>query len=322
MPRNIGIEMARGKYIFMLDDDSYPLPQATEAGIRILETDKSIGCVAYRIQMPGKRYWSNGVHTVFTGCGALFPANILKNIGGYPEDFLFYAEEYDVAFRLWRQGYSVFNAKELIVFHEKSFGNEGFEKRLNHLVRNNAAVYSKYLPKEWAINRIEYENWRYKAIAKKENASDGYLLGLKRAVDAVYCNMQSDRLRLSEKAAYMALGLAGFEKRLNTFLKDYAVKKAAILTAGKLLPEIIMILRSKGIDIRAVVEDNKIMISDSIEGIDVLGYDKLKTLGCDCLISGSSSLTVNDSIEETLKGMPSDIKDLPFLRMCEYDIIE
>ena len=90
--RNIGLKMAKGSYIFMLDDDSYPLHGTTEAGIRILESDRTIGCVAFRIQLPDGRYWSNGIHTVFTGCGALFPASVLKKIGGYPKDFLFYSE--------------------------------------------------------------------------------------------------------------------------------------------------------------------------------------------------------------------------------------
>ncbi|MEJ2039693.1 MAG: glycosyltransferase, partial [Desulfosarcinaceae bacterium] len=148
--RNIGISTARGKYIVMLDDDSYPCPGTVDGGIRIFETDidHKIGCIAFNIRQEDGSYETSGIYTHFTGCGAMFHSDAFRQIGEYPQDYLYYAEEYDLSCRIWNHGLKILNFKELEVVHLKTVMNRDFEKIICQLVRNNIMLWSKYLPME------------------------------------------------------------------------------------------------------------------------------------------------------------------------------
>jgi len=311
--RNLGIEAARGEFIFMLDDDSSPLPRSTLPGIAMLRADARAGCVAYQVELPGGGRWTNGVYTVFTGCGALFPKKVLKQIGGYPQDILYYAEEYDVAFRLWSSGYKVLNPRELAVLHHKKPGNPDFKRRLGLLVSNNALIYSRYLPLRWAAERIEYENWRYRAIAHKEGVMAGYAEGLRLAAGLAARGFSSDAARLKRGEAGRALGLDGTARRLRAFGRAGA-KRALMLTAGKLVPETLGLAAAAGIKTVAVADENPHMAGADIAGVPVIHWKDMDKHAFDCYISGSASLMVNDRLE-----VWAAEKRKPFMRACGYD---
>ena len=317
--RNVGSALAKGKYVFMLDDDSYPLGDSLERGIAILEKNKKVGCLAYRVIMPDNRYWTNGLFTVFTGCGALFPKEALTLIGGYPEDILYYAEEYDVSFRLWAKGLKVLNPADLFVFHDKPLANMGFAQRMIQLIINNVNIYSKYLPRQMAISHIEYENWRYKAISEKEGVVDAYRQGLELSIPKAVVNFASERLRLPLETAELALGLSTIRDKFKKFLEQGKVKRAVIFKAGKFLPEIIKIVNSFNVQVEAIIEDNLEMIDSKIEGVIIVGVEELKVLKYDCLISGSSSLLVNDETEQLVASLGITSGNIRFFRTCDYD---
>ena len=316
--RNIALKMAKSLYVFMMDDDSCPLPGTIMPGIKILQKDKTIGCLAYLVDLSAGKKWSNGVYTVFTGCGALFPKKALEKIGGYPEDILYYAEEYEVTFRLYGKGYRTVSSKKLSVFHDKPPGNKDFPQRLFQLLRNNSMIYSKYLPKAWAIKHIEYENWRYKKIAEKEKAMKAYNKGLREALFMAGEYLGSNRYRLSEKVACKALGLDLFEKRFLKFAKKNKIRQTVILGVGKFLPEIINMAKSHGIEIKAVIEKNKFMKGAFIEGVEIKDITQIGGIKFDCVISGSLSLIVNDEQEKAVSSIKG-FKNRPFFRACDYD---
>lgn len=316
--RNRGIRESRAGYICMLDDDSYPLEGAITGGINIMEKDAAIGCLAYRIMMPGGRYWTNGIYTTFAGCGALFRAKALRAIGGYPDGYIFYAEEYDVSFRLMAKGYRIVNCRDLIIHHEQITKGRDINTILSMLTANNIKLYSKFLPPAMACRQIDYELWRYRLIAEKENAMEGYVKGLELSYRRLADNTNAGYRPFTAALCRKMLGLDKTRSRISDFIKETHCRNTLIHTVGKLTPWIIEYIRGAGVKVAAIVENSPVMAGRNIEGIKIIPIAEARTVNFEAIICGSSSLSVNDSVEQAIR-TDASFGNRPFLRICEYD---
>jgi len=131
IPKNTGIEgwnwgfvNAKGKYIVVLDDDSYPEKDAIEKMVDVFKSHPSVGVVAFKIIHPSTGYvftnsWSPKV-TGFCGCGAGIRAKVLTKSGYYSEDNFLYFIERDLAIRIWEAGYSTVYRDDIIVYHKQA----------------------------------------------------------------------------------------------------------------------------------------------------------------------------------------------------------
>ena len=313
--RNIGINKSRAKYICMLDDDSYPLNNSIVKGINILEKNPKAGCLAYKIEMPGKKFWTNALYNSYAGCGALFRKNALLKVGGYPQDYGYYVEEYDVSFRLIAAGFKILNKKDLVVFHEQASSGRDLNRIISLLVKNNIRLYSKFFPSELAMKQIRHEIMRYGIIAEKEKTVEGYIKGLESSFSSF--DLTGKNI-LPLKVCYKILGLDETNKRLADFIRKYSVKKTLIYNIGKITHLIIEKIRSLGCEVVAVVDKNAKFYDTGFSQEKVISFSEIGKESFDSIICGSSSLIENDVIQESLKKNPK-FKKVPFLRLCDYD---
>jgi len=319
--RNIGIKGAQGKYIFCLDDDSYPLGDSVACGIDIMEEDPAIGCLAYRIEMPGNRFWTNGLHTSFAGCGVMFSKKAIDQAGGYPCGYGYYVEEYDVSFRILALGYRLVNVKNLKVFHQQANEERNIDEIFYRLVSNNVKLYSKFFPPEQAVSQISFELFRYRVIAEKENALGGFLKGLEHSFLKIFDNNCSNNNTLRANIINRLLGYDDISKKIKTIFVKGKKCRVAVYRIGKLFPMIIECLKTvEGVQISGVFENNSFFIGKIIKGIKVLSFDDIRSDSFDLILCGSSSLSVNDQVEAEIKGNNS-LKEKEFFRVCEYDYI-
>ncbi len=317
--RNLGIEKASGKYIVQLDDDSYPLPTAVEKAIDVFEGGKGdeVGCVAFNILQADGAYWTNGLTSVFTGCGAMFRKDLLEQVGGYPENYLYYAEEYDLSCRIWGSGKKVVTFEELQCFHFKAGMNRDFNHIMNRLVRNNLLLWRKYLSESSAKKQCEVELWRYDKIAHKEGVMDGYESGLKQGNEVTKPYMNgSNPLRLSKEAEMNVLGYPGIVARVDRLAEKSPDGSVILFNIGKVLHLVIKALREREINIVAIVDDNTHMQGCQFEGIEIYNREALKSLTFDNVIIGSASVSLNNDFEEELGNMNLG---KPIVRMADFD---
>ncbi|MBZ0271944.1 glycosyltransferase [bacterium] len=187
--RNAGIDAAHAPFILMLDSDSHPEPGAIDEAARVLASHARMGAVAMRVLLAGGHDEPGGSRGVFIGCGAMLRAEALGEIGGYPRGFGYYAEEYDVCFRLAGAGWRVREATEAIVQHRRSLEGRDEAEILANLVRNNMRLYAAYLPADEAWRTIRWVVERYGRIAAEKGfagaARRGKWRGLPRAMKGV-----------------------------------------------------------------------------------------------------------------------------------------
>lgn len=180
--RNIAAAAAdgRSRWLVMLDDDSAPLdlgfvPLLTEAAA-------DVSAIAAEIWLPPQggrpRREAGGLPEVFIGCGVAIRRECFLSLGGYDSSFNYYAEEYDLAARIIAAGGRVCLDRRFRVMHRKVTAGRDMNLILRRLVRNNGVVAVRYAPAAEFLPAMAETLTRYAGIAIKEDAMEGYLLGV------------------------------------------------------------------------------------------------------------------------------------------------
>ncbi|MBL8962784.1 MAG: glycosyltransferase [Phycisphaeraceae bacterium] len=177
--RNAGVEASdpSSDWVVMLDDDSHPV------GTRFLSALSSrsseVAAVMADIRLPrlGTRE-AGGLPEVFIGCGVAIRRSAFLEMGGYDRSFNYYVEEYDLAARLLLAGYRVEFDPAFRIDHAKDVTNRDMNEILRRLVRNNGWVVQRYAPEDQRRAELREVRGRYRSIARKEGALDGFGRGL------------------------------------------------------------------------------------------------------------------------------------------------
>jgi GT2 family glycosyltransferase len=172
---NVGMQIARGKYIVLLNNDTEVSQNWLEQMVAAMETDPSLGaCQSKLIIMDTDYLDSTGtflnqygflVHTgllekdsgqydekkvIFGAKGAsmMIRKSVIEHVGMFDEDFFMYFEETDLCWRIWLAGYKIMFIPGSLVYHSwggttrKSANRSylgiylGFRNRLTSLIKN------------------------------------------------------------------------------------------------------------------------------------------------------------------------------------------
>ena len=308
LARNQGLDIATGNYVVMMDDDSYPIGDSVEKAIKRLNADPGIGAIAFRTVFPNGGFETAGIYSAFIGCAVIFPRYVAERIK-YPDDYLYYVEDYDVSLHVWSMGLRVATYKDLTFMHMKSPVSRDFGQVMMRLVRNNMILWTKYLPADLAKQQIDMELWRYKRICQKEGVIDSYLEGLIQGYESTVKYDDDRSHELSPEAARIVLGVYDIDLVAEDVARHH--KRVLIFSVGKCVHWLIDALESRGVQIVGIADDNHCMHGNTIDGITV--GRKSDFFGYEAIVIGSSCLTVNDTLEERLKG------NIPVYRLVEYD---
>jgi len=125
---NRGFEVAKGEYVLVLDDDSYPEKGTIEAGANIITKDNKISVVGFAIynlhfkKIENDEYYEDKSKEVrevigFIGCGAIIRTKSFLEIGGFDKNIFLYYNELEFSIRARNAGYKILSDPNHIVFH-------------------------------------------------------------------------------------------------------------------------------------------------------------------------------------------------------------
>ncbi len=151
---NKGFELARGKYILVLDDDSCPANEKTlDDAIEYLHMHKKTGVVACYIKTPDNiQQWSwhlppsikKTTSPFFIGCGFFIRRYLFKQIGWYPESFFLYQNEIDVAFKIYQAGFEIQYLPDCQIIHRGYPNQRSGWRRVFYPTRNTIWLIRTY----------------------------------------------------------------------------------------------------------------------------------------------------------------------------------
>jgi GT2 family glycosyltransferase len=137
-----GAALATGDTLLILDDDSWPDPQALTAALALLAAKPTIAAVALVPKHPK----TNAIEWPFVtratprctimGCGNLVRAEAWRKVGGYEAGFFLYRNDTDLAMKLLGAGFDVWLDPAWIVWHDSPAAAEKSERWLHLATRN------------------------------------------------------------------------------------------------------------------------------------------------------------------------------------------
>lgn len=245
--RNTAAESAQGLWLVMLDDDSHPIDTGFVGAIA--EAPASVAAIGAEILLTDGSHERGGLPEVFIGCGVAVRRDAFLAAGGYDPAFHFYAEEYDLAARLLLDGYSVVHDPRFRVEHRKVLAGRDMNTILHRLVRNNGWVEQRYAPADHRAFAIAATIERYRAIARKENATAGFDAGLAELTRTLAAQ---PRCEMSSALYDRFTGMAAARAALDSAFGHRAPRAVAIIEHGKNDWVIAQAIRERGI---AIVTD-------------------------------------------------------------------
>jgi len=126
---NEGFKVAKGEYVLVLDDDSYPDKSSVLKAVQVFDKNNQLGIIAYNII--NLRLSNSETETFaqkprfFVGCGALIKTRVLNKIGFYNEQYFIYFHELDYSARCYDAGYEILYLSSVSVFHNQSLLSRG-----------------------------------------------------------------------------------------------------------------------------------------------------------------------------------------------------
>ena len=159
---NMGFGAAKGEYIVIIDDDSFPLPDSISLMVKRFQEDERIGILAFNVR--NVSHFNPGFATEyaarktpyglgFNGAGAGLRRSMIEKVGGYSEAFFLYWNEMDLALRCLHAGFKVCWDDRIIALHKYSPQNRSSLRAPFYYTRNLYWLYWQYWPLDMLLTR-------------------------------------------------------------------------------------------------------------------------------------------------------------------------
>jgi GT2 family glycosyltransferase len=157
---------ARGEYIVLLDDDSYPEADAVLRSMEYMDAHPRTAAVVGRVVLPDGSLEAAALPAVMLSGAVCIRKSVLDQVGGFRREFFRKAGEYDLSFRMLAAGWTIERFEDLVYRHDKVL--TGRSNALAHRMdlRNNLILTERFLPPQLrAVYRTDWRQ-RYELIAR------------------------------------------------------------------------------------------------------------------------------------------------------------
>ena len=176
--RNRAAQVALGRWLLMLDDDSAPMDDRWLTDLK--STSDDVVAIGAEVLLPDGRHEAGGLPEVIVGCGALVRTAAFLQAGGYDEHFEYYGEETDLCARLFEHGGRVMHTRRFRVLHRRSEVGRDIASIVERLACNEAIVVHRYAPADVYAEEMQVALSRRRAVAERECVVDAFARGLAR----------------------------------------------------------------------------------------------------------------------------------------------
>ena len=159
---NLGFEAAKGEFILIIDDDSYPAQESIGRMVQKFLENPKLGVCAFDVRnaddydQVAKTSNSTSItqssySTGFNGAGAGVRKELFKKVGFYPGEFFLYMNEADCSLRIRDLGYEIRFFPDLIAYHKMAAKNRNSWRAPFYYTRNSFWLIWKNYPTSTAL---------------------------------------------------------------------------------------------------------------------------------------------------------------------------
>lgn len=159
---NLGFKAARGEFILIIDDDSYPAKESIDRMVQKFSENPKLGVCAFDVRNADDydqvAKTSNSApknassySTGFNGAGAGVRKEVFQKVGFYPDEFFLYMNETDCSLRIRALGYEIRFFPDLIAYHKMAAKNRKSWRAPFFYTRNSFWLIWKNYPSSVAL---------------------------------------------------------------------------------------------------------------------------------------------------------------------------
>lgn len=252
--RNHAFAVARGTYLMLIDDDSYPLADAATRSMRYMDENRNCAAVVGRIQLPDGGLEASALPGIVANGAVVLRKSVIDVVGGFPTEFFRQAEEYDLSFRIWNAGWRIERFEDLVYRHDKVGGNRSAAIIHRMDMRNNLILVDRYLPQEW---RDAYRaDWtqRYHALARHAGMATAAWRGWLGAWPWRLRAMLGQRQTLNGRAFESVFGMREQAGRVAAWVSEHSIRHVVIADLGKNIRATHSACREAGLEVLGVAD--------------------------------------------------------------------
>lgn len=279
--RSVAFEHCRGRYIVLLDDDSYPAPaddaeggvgprHTVTASIDYLDQNPRTAAVVGRCVLPTGECEACALPGVMLSGAVCIRREALEDVGGFRKEFFRKAGEYDLSFRLWQAGWSVERFEDIAYRHDKHPGGRSAALAFKMDLRNNLILVERFFPP--AHRRAYRKDFlaRYAAFARHHGHGAALSEAVAEARDWAERERTNGRQTL-EPAVLETLLMWGRQKKLVADWADaHGLRRVVIADYSKNLYATWRAAQRSGLTVTAIAENHPALAGRRYRGVDVL----------------------------------------------------
>lgn len=271
--RSYAFGPARGEYLILLDDDSYPIDDAAAKSMAYLDAHQKCAAVVGRVVLPTGLLEGCAFPSVMLSGAVCLRKSVVQQVGGFRREFFRKAGEYDFSFRIWDAGYTIERFEDVVYRHDKFMGGRSSALAHRMDLRNNLILAERYLP---APLRAEYRrDWtqRYSAIAAQAGFGGAARVarveaGLWRVREAAV-----GRQTMSPAAVESVCELRKQADAIAAWSRAHGVRRAVIADFGKNLYATFRGCAQAGVTASAIADNNPAFARNRYRGVPILPDD-------------------------------------------------
>jgi glycosyltransferase involved in cell wall biosynthesis len=284
--RNIGLSQARGQFVLLLDDDSYPQPGSIARMIEHFRRSPSLGAAVFQVELSDGSRECSAYPDVFIGCGTAFRRRALDKVGLLPEDFFMQAEEYDLSLRLIEGGWHVRRFPDLHVLHMKTPQARRPNEVMRLDVRNNLLLIARRFPWRWMIPYgIDWMR-RYWWIAQANGQNAEFRRGLLEGLLQAAC---TPRGAISQRTFETFARVQETEQRMREVKARMKLRTVILIDCGKNLTAYWLAARACGLRVLAIADSRLAAAGRRYRNIPIVDDESARRMIFDAAIVANLS---------------------------------
>ena len=278
--RSVAFAHCRGRYVVLLDDDSYPAPpeewqshggksDTVSRSIAYLEKNPRCAAVVGKCVLPTGECEACALPGVMLSGAVCLRRAALDQVGGFRKEFFRKAGEYDLSFRLWQAGWSVERFEDVVYRHDKYPGGRSAALAFKMDLRNNLILVERFFPPRYRRTYRKDYLQRYAAFARHEGHTQAMSEALAEARQWAQRERAAGRQTLAPDVLETLLMWGQQKRRVAEWAGRHDVRRVVVADFSKNLYATWRAAQRSGLNVCAIADNHPAFIGRRYRGAPV-----------------------------------------------------